>query len=398
MKVLFWLRSFPAVSETFIRNQIVDLIDNGIDVQIFCNSKNEDIQGLEGFEKYDLLNKTIDFKDILPQSNFKKIKSFFKILLNHFLTFNFWYFIKLLRLLLIERKSYSFSSFFILNYILAQKINVIHCHFGPIGKKAVFIKKIDVPVKLICTFHGYDIRLGIKRGKMFYSDLFSYADSILSISNYNKEMLLSFGLNPKKMEDLNNGVAVSSEKKHKEKRNEEVQILAVGRLVEEKGYDLALNAISGFRKKNPEVKFRYDIIGGGHLEKILKQKCKDLNIESLITFHLSQNSEFVKSRMQNSDFLLLSSLQEAIPTVILEAQAYSLPVLATNVGSVRDLVINDKTGFLSEVSEEALITSLERMFKNKNKWEFYGANAKRNIILNYDKNKLTQKLIKIYQV
>src|SRR5690606_33078330 len=101
MKVLFWLSSFPTVSETFIRNQIVDLIDSGIDVQIFCNNKNENVQGLEGFEKYNLLSKTIDFKDILPQSNRKKIESLLKVLLNHFLTRNFWYFIKLSKLLLI---------------------------------------------------------------------------------------------------------------------------------------------------------------------------------------------------------------------------------------------------------------------------------------------------------
>ncbi|WP_281310632.1 glycosyltransferase [Flavobacterium flavigenum] len=395
MRVLFWVNSFPVVSETFIRNQIVDLIKEGIEVQIFCTLKNKHNQAIEGFEEYDLLNKTLDFSDILPKTKIRKIKYALRILADSLFTENFKYYTNFIRLLIKEKK-YTFSSIFILHYILKTKIDIVHCHFGPVGNKAVFLKKIQLPIKLICTFHGYDIRLGIQK-RNFYKDLLKYADSVISISNYNTKMLLSFGFKQEKIKELNNGVEVISGVGKRNNRDRQINILSVGRLVDEKGYDLALNSISNFHKKNSEICFHYDIIGGGILEEKLKNLCNDLKLDKIVTFHLSQNSEYVKSKMREADLFLLTSRNEAIPTVILEAQSYSLPVIATNVGAVKDLVINDFTGFLCDITEKDIEKCLKKMFDNRDRWDMYGLNASKNIILNYNRIALVQKLISIYK-
>ena len=397
MRVLFWVNSFPLVSETFIRNQIVDLIDNGIDVKILCTHKNEDTQGIEGFEHYNLLSKTVDFKRIIPELKKEKRKKAIEILMKGFFSKNFFYFLNFVFLLVSNRKKNNLRSLFILDYIIKNKINVLHCHFGPVGKEAVFLKKIGLSIKLICTFHGYDIRLGIKHEKSFYEELFKYADTIISISNYNKKMLLSFGLNEKKIVELNNGVTLAYEESRKGQLQNKVSILSVGRLVEEKGYDLALDAFSNFCKKYPHLYFHYNIIGGGVLEEKLKKKCHDLNLDSLVTFHMAQNSEYVKGKLLEADLFFLPSISEAIPTVILEAQSYSLPVIATNVGSVKDLVVNDITGFLCNDVVNDIVDCLKKMFDNREKWNIYGVNAKKNIALNYDRNILVKKLIEIYK-
>lgn len=397
MRVLFWIDSFPTVSETFIRNQIVDLINEGIDVLILCNFINENNKGLEGFEQYSLLKKTTDTTTLVPQKKNKKIKFLSKVLVCSFLTDNFWYYIKFIRLFFLDKKKYPLNTFFILNFILKQKVDVIHCHFGPIGNEAAFIKKIGVPVKLICTFHGYDIRLGIKKGKSVYKDLFYFADFIISISNYNREKLLSFGLQYGKIKNLNNGVEVYLTENKKHQKGQLVKILSVGRLVDEKGYDFALNAIALFTKKHPEIHFHYDIIGGGELEHKLIKKSNDLCIDKFVTFHFAQNSEYVKNKMLQADFLFLPSVQEAMPMVVLEAQSFGLPVLGTDVGAVKDLIIDDVTGFLSPVSVVGIMEGLEMMFASRDKWEMYGFNAKKNIILNYDKTFLVKELIETYK-
>lgn len=121
MKVLFWVNYFPALSETFIRNQIIDLINNEIEIYIFCRQKNNDKQGLEGFEKYDLLNKTFDFKEIIPGTKSEKVKNFFKIFISNFFSRNFIYFFNYLKLFFIDRKKYSLKYFFLLHYILKKK-------------------------------------------------------------------------------------------------------------------------------------------------------------------------------------------------------------------------------------------------------------------------------------
>ena len=101
--------------------------------------------------------------------------------------------------------------------------------------------------------------------------------------------------------------------------------------------------------------------------------------------------------MNTSDFLLLTSVNEALPTVILEAQALKLPVIATNVGSVSNLVIDNHTGFLVEPNVDSIYEGLVKLIENKEKWEDYGINGHRIVEENYDEEKEIIKLIDLYK-
>lgn len=398
MKVLFWLSLFPTVSETFIRNQITDVLDKGINVAIITKSKNNDLQALEGFEKYNLLNLTSSYIDIIPNNKFEKRLKLVQILFFSIFNNTFIYYAKLIKLVYLDRNRRNTKSLFILNFILKSKIDVIHCHFGPNGNDAIFFKKIGLPLKIICTFHGYDIRLGLASRKNIYKELFKYVDKIISISKYNREKLLLLGASNNKVVDLNNGVKVNPLSSTIIKKNKVFKILSVGRLVEDKGYAVALHAIEKFMVSNPYIDFHYDIVGGGNLENELKQLCRNLKINSFITFHGSQNSDFVKTKMMQCDFLFLPSKNEALPTVILEAQALALPVLATNVGSVKDIVIDNETGFTVNFDENDLKIGLEKMLANQNNWKNFGENAKDNILKNYNRDIVVDDLLKIYSL
>ena len=396
MKVLYWVSLFPTVSETFIRNQITDVLDKGIEVAVLTKSISNDLQALEGFESYNLLNVTTSYKEIIPETKFKKISKAAKILLGSFFRLTAFHYIRLLQLIFLNRKKININSIFILHFLLQNKITVVHCHFGTNGNEAVFVKKIGLPIKLLCTFHGYDIRLGLGSKTPIYNDLFKNADTILAISNYNREKLLLLGALENKIIDLNNGVKVSASIRTVTNESNLLKILSVGRLVEDKGYQVALNAVAKLIAFNSDINIQYDIIGGGKLENELIKLSKTLNIDSIVTFHGSQNSEFVKNKMLACDFLFLPSKNEALPTVVLEAQSLAIPVLATNVGSIKDIVIDDETGFLVNYNEDDLKTGLEKMIANRANWSFYGKNAKNNISKNYNRTLITEKLLKIY--
>jgi glycosyltransferase involved in cell wall biosynthesis len=106
----------------------------------------------------------------------------------------------------------------------------------------------------------------------------------------------------------------------------------VGRLSREKGADVLIDALAHLR----DVSFRAEIIGDGvELEK-LKQQARDRRIDHRVTWHgiIPEAANCVTA----FDLLVLSSRREGTPMVLFEAMAASVPVVATKVGGVPDVV------------------------------------------------------------
>lgn len=97
-------------------------------------------------------------------------------------------------------------------------------------------------------------------------------------------------------------------------------------------------------KRLPEIHFY--LVGSGELEQDLKQQA-----EGLANVHFIPFTPYLGSVMQNIDVQLLPSLSEGLPTVIIEAYQYGVPVLANKVGGVPEIVLDGKTGFLVENNE-----------------------------------------------
>jgi glycosyltransferase involved in cell wall biosynthesis len=119
-------------------------------------------------------------------------------------------------------------------------------------------------------------------------------------------------------------------------------LLAVGSLSRQKGYKLLFEAIAILNKQNCE--FYLLIAGEGDLREELQKHAAKLGVKSKINF--IGRSDNVASLMAAADLLVLSSLWEGLPGVVLEAMASSLPVVATAVGGTPELVIDGITGYL----------------------------------------------------
>lgn len=398
MRILFWTDSFPNYSETFIRNQITNLLDKGVYVYIYTDKKeNDNIKSIDYLGNYNLLNRVIGKEDIIPEKKIKRVLKAIVILFFSIFSLKTHYYLRSLNFCNLGNKAKTLRYFYFVHFLIKNKINVIHAHYGTNGNKVVFLKKIKFPIKIFCTFHGYDIRIGEVNDNSFYADLFKYVDNIISISNFNRIKLLSFGLNKEKIIEINNGVKVfeiSSQSKFKV--NKVIKILSVGRLVEEKAYHLALTALSKLKKKFPAVLFKYDIIGDGVLKKKLEVLVNKLNLNDIVHFYLSQNSIFVSDLMKQSDFLLITSVKESLPTVILESFAVGLPVLATNVGSINEVVINNKTGVLVSPTHKNVYEGLLFMINNRVNWHIFGRNGNKLVFEKYNEDIQIKKLIELY--
>jgi glycosyltransferase involved in cell wall biosynthesis len=118
--------------------------------------------------------------------------------------------------------------------------------------------------------------------------------------------------------------------------------LAVGRLEEAKDYPTLLQAFSQVAVEHPEAQLV--IVGQGTLEAELKEMAGRLSLADRVRF-LGLRTD-VASLMNAADAFVMSSAWEGMPMVVLEAQASGLPVVATHVGGIPEVVVPGKTGCL----------------------------------------------------
>jgi colanic acid/amylovoran biosynthesis glycosyltransferase len=132
-------------------------------------------------------------------------------------------------------------------------------------------------------------------------------------------------------------------------KNEVLEIISVGRPHWKKGYDIALKALALLKMKGLE--FNYQIIGAeGNQELLFLRKELDLEIEVEFLPKLPQQNVF--EMMSSSDIFLLSSIEEGIANVAVEAMALGCPVISTNCGGMEELITHQKEGWIVPVYDD----------------------------------------------
>jgi len=148
--------------------------------------------------------------------------------------------------------------------------------------------------------------------------------------------------------DSRNILSVSSSKKS-------IKIIAIGRLVEEKGFQHLIEAMNRMKDNTFEV----NICGDGNYRKELEKIVDFKNI----TFHGFVSN--IDEMINKSDILILPSYQEAFPFVILEAMSRGKIVIATNVGGIPEIIIDKRNGFLIKANNtDDIIKILNYIKKN----------------------------------
>lgn len=119
------------------------------------------------------------------------------------------------------------------------------------------------------------------------------------------------------------------------------RLVSIGRLSRQKGHGELLQAFASLRQQQPAALY---LIGTGELEAELRQQCERLGIAAAVHFLGSRDD--VYAILPICDMLVLASLWEGFPTVLLEAMALGVPVVATDVSGSRELVRSGETGLL----------------------------------------------------
>ncbi len=180
------------------------------------------------------------------------------------------------------------------------------------------------------------------------------ADKVIAISNATKNYVLSLGAKPGKVTVIHNGVDlkrfhpmpnVKTQMRHKLGIPQDAKVvLTVRRLVYKNGIDTLIEAANQAIKRNPKIVFL--IVGKGPDMGSVQQQIKQLGIENnfkLTGFVPDQDLHLYYNTADQ--FVLPSKSGEGLPLVAQEAMACGLPVVATNVGGIREIMV-DKFGKL----------------------------------------------------
>ena len=399
MKIAIFVDAFPCISETFILNQITGLIDAGHDVLIFSGARPDEMEFHPEIRQYELLKHTYYHND-KPSNKIIRVLEAVWLFLSNF-SKNPKVILNSLNIFKYGRKALSLSLFYkTVLFINLGEFDILFCHFGSNGELAALFKEIGIKGKLVTMFHGYDIRSGITSGPGIFSKLLEYGDCFLSISSYNYSHLIEFGLNPKKIVyhpvgiDLNR-YSLKTPNNGKDSGN--VIILTISRLIEEKGLDFGIRAINHLVNERGYTNIRYQILGNGPLMGKYKKLVNQLNLNNNVYFFGSQQHEGVVSALRNANIFLLPSIAEALPVALMEALAVGLPVVATKVGSVHELVSDNESGYLIDPGNFMLISEkLEHLMNNPDIWDKMALIGHAHIEKSYNIEILNKKLEDIF--
>ncbi|MFX0068133.1 MAG: glycosyltransferase family 4 protein [Candidatus Hodarchaeota archaeon] len=167
------------------------------------------------------------------------------------------------------------------------------------------------------------------------------ADAVFSISGHDREYAIkTFNINKDKILVIPNCVDVSLFCPSTLTHTGPEKLIYIGDLELWKGISYLIKAIEKLNETGHKAFLT--IVGDGDYRNGLEKKAHGLPIR----FLGQQNHERIPQLLQKSSILVLPSLWEGIPTVALEAMASGIPVIATNVGGVSEIVTNEKTGIL----------------------------------------------------
>jgi glycosyltransferase involved in cell wall biosynthesis len=147
-----------------------------------------------------------------------------------------------------------------------------------------------------------------------------------------------------------------------ERRNAPPRLVTVASLIERKGHRHLIAALAGLRQAGRSLPL--DVIGDGPLRPELEALARSLRVDDLVTFHGAKEKADVAAALRRADVFVLASLWENLPCVMLEAMSTGLPIVATRVGGVPEVVDPGQGILVVPGSADALADGLGEIVSN----------------------------------
>ncbi len=266
-----------------------------------------------------------------------------------------------------------------LKNIMAEfKPDIVHTHAskaGALGRRAA--NSLGIPV-VLHTFHGHVFHsyFGTFKTKIYKSierRLAAKSSGIIAISEIQKKELsqlhniceeskikvIPLGFDLSRFNAAKNEFRESTREDFGISGND-VAVAIVGRLVPVKNHLLFINAL-GNLIKDLTVPVKVFIVGDGSERNNIEEAIKSLPKSPLLKIELTSWIQDIAKFNAGMDLICLTSNNEGTPVSLIEAQAANIPVITTDVGGVRDIVLEGETGFIVPKNDVASLSDKMRL-------------------------------------
>jgi L-malate glycosyltransferase len=283
--------------------------------------------------------------------------------------------------------------------IQEEQPDIIQANAGDTLKYAVFSKLFFRWKQPIVFRNASTISLYIKTApaKMLNAFFFRYASKIVSVSRTSakdfeklfpqfKERIVwgPIGIEETDFDEAVNPLKSASKP----------VLVHVGGFTYEKNHTRLIEIFEGIRKKQPGASLH--LVGSGPLQTQIEELVKQKGLQQQVRFYGFRNDamQFIK----NADVLLLPSIIEGLPGVILEAFYCRTPVVAYDVGGIGEVVINNKTGYLvPKGNEEAFVDNVQKALDKTHANDQLVQNAWQLVINEYLNTSIAGKFLAVYE-
>ncbi len=281
----------------------------------------------------------------------------------------------------------------ILDVAKYEQLDVVHVHYAiPHAVSAYLAREISRssrPFRLVTTLHGTDITLVGLEPTFLPLVKFSLekSDVVTAVSGFLAEKTrqsfgqdLSIRVIPNFVDTVLYTRGDCSHMEKHLKKDGEFVLMHVSNFRPVKRVQDCVRILAEVRKKVPA---RLVFVGDGPERSDAERLCRELGVEEHVTFLGKQSA--LPEILSVADIFLLPSQQESFGLSALEAMSCSVPVVATNIGGIPEVVKHDETGFIAELGDvDRMARYCLDLLTNPKKLAIFRENARRRVIDNFD--------------
>lgn len=378
MRIAYIMSRFPKLTETFILYEMIAMEETGETIEVYpLIRENEPVIQAEAHEYVERAHFTPFLSLKMIWSNikllFKKPGTYVKTLTT--IIHSNWG----SRRFLLGKLVYFPKSVYLAEMMTRDKIDHIHVHFASFPAAVAYMIHQFSNISYSFTAHGSDLH----RDQHMLCEKIQDAKYVISISQYNKDMMIDHcgKENAEKIKIVHCGVDLERFKQdeavNQTNSSDYLSIICIGSLHEVKGQRYLIEACHILHQSN--IPFHCNFVGDGEDRKLLEEMVESYGIDDKVTFHGRLAQADVIRQLKQADVAALTSVpsqdgrREGIPVALMEAMAFSLPVVATRLSGIPELVDDGITGYLTEAGDsEAIATALTELSQNPDQQKIMG--------------------------
>ncbi|MDP9382369.1 MAG: glycosyltransferase [Chloroflexota bacterium] len=364
-RVAYILKMYPRFSETFILNELLELERQGVEVRIFSLKKPDDGRFHAELSR---LKARVTY---LPESPMLASRAYYEA---HRQVYR-WdqsRYLAVLGKALSRRRRAAVKRFLQAGYLALQLrqegFSHVHAHFASSATAVAFYAYQLAGISYSFTAHAKDIysdEVNIRSLKEYLAS----ARLVVTVSDYNRDYLKSIHADVH-IERVYNGLDLKLYSPNGSAPDTPPLVLAVGRLVEKKGFDDLVRACDLLRREG--CYFRCRIVGKGPIEAELQALTQKLGLQEYVELAGPMPREALLHEYPKASLVAAPCVigsdgnRDGLPTVLIEAMALGVPVVSTDVTGIPELVQDGHSGLLTPQRDpRALADAIRRVLEDQ---------------------------------